>query len=649
MAVFQGRVSDVFTFRNNKPGSSCEFCLQEEYPVVLDCCEFIQLNRGDRVAIIGKKEGGKIWASAYRNFTLGITGTKVSSKLGMLVGFIFIVAIIFSVFAMINPAIFVGLLAIVGISIYKFIKAYKARSDLNRLEKLPIKQSPKDDPYHLKLNFEKFERTPVFNGSAYYEGDPVLAVGKYRKLIAETLSECFGATGEKMIDRLNSIEGELSGKTVAHIKKTNIDCNNIRHSGILPSEDELAELKSNCEKILWELKLFNEPYETPLEFLRCNTPDFEGKTDIWFNDLSPILTVFLYSGRIEKILKYEYGADGSGIKDLAYSVRDALPKDIYSVILKIGSLRNEIANEEDFEIRNLKGLKIEAESAIKMLLEDPEAPETEDIPLQAKNKGAQFAYAFIVPVAFLGVLLFIGNSYLDSKGVEFSWFEAASESINKAVAETVPTKSYGLTINTVPSDCRVRIMNIGPVYHPGIKLTPGTYDILVDTPGHISKRFKVEISNSDTSKIVVLEKIETPEPTALDKLKERVKYSEPKHSRQSLNQVSPAEDKRHDRTESVLDVIEIYRVETAYKIQKNWAFSEQLNNKERTLQNALTFKVMPSGEIRDLFFNDRSGNVQFDDSAYGAVINASPVDPHPEAINRPYVQMVLRFVPEGIK
>ena len=97
------------------------------------------------------------------------------------------------------------------------------------------------------------------------------------------------------------------------------------------------------------------------------------------------------------------------------------------------------------------------------------------------------------------------------------------------------------------------------------------------------------------------------------------------------------------------ELIDIYRVEIAYQIQKNWAFPEQLAGGRSDLQTLLVFKVMPNGEIRDLFFTDRSGNSHFDESAYRAVMKANPVDSHPAGIIRPYVQMGLRFTPEGVK
>lgn len=98
----------------------------------------------------------------------------------------------------------------------------------------------------------------------------------------------------------------------------------------------------------------------------------------------------------------------------------------------------------------------------------------------------------------------------------------------------------------------------------------------------------------------------------------------------------------------VLKLADIYRLEIAYRIQKNWAFSEQLAGRGADLQVSLVFRVMPSGEIRDVWFTDRSGNSYLDDSAYKAVMKSNPVDPHPAGLSLPYVEVGLRFGPEGI-
>ena len=141
--------------------------------------------------------------------------------------------------------------------------------------------------------------------------------------------------------------------------------------------------------------------------------------------------------------------------------------------------------------------------------------------------------------------------------------------------------------------------------------------------------------------------------SALDRLKTKVEEQEVE--KRLRTEESPAQPSAATGSEGtgqggrVGELIDIYRVEIAYQIQKNWAFPDQLAGGRSDLQTLLVFKVMPNGEIRDLFFTDRSGNTHFDESAYRAVMKTNPVDPHPAGIIRPYVQMGLRFTPEGVK
>jgi colicin import membrane protein len=97
------------------------------------------------------------------------------------------------------------------------------------------------------------------------------------------------------------------------------------------------------------------------------------------------------------------------------------------------------------------------------------------------------------------------------------------------------------------------------------------------------------------------------------------------------------------------ELIDLYRLEIAYEINKNWAFAEQLSGGGKKLMASLAFKVMPDGTITDIFFTDRSGNQYLDDSAYRAIKKSSPVKPHPEKLSRAYVEMGLRFTPEGVR
>lgn len=97
-----------------------------------------------------------------------------------------------------------------------------------------------------------------------------------------------------------------------------------------------------------------------------------------------------------------------------------------------------------------------------------------------------------------------------------------------------------------------------------------------------------------------------------------------------------------------LALIDIYRVEIAFQIQKKWAFSESLAGGRKDLSAELAFTVLPDGRIQDIWFDKRSGNRYLDESARKAVVKSNPVAPHPVGILRPYVTVGLRFTPEGV-
>jgi colicin import membrane protein len=97
-----------------------------------------------------------------------------------------------------------------------------------------------------------------------------------------------------------------------------------------------------------------------------------------------------------------------------------------------------------------------------------------------------------------------------------------------------------------------------------------------------------------------------------------------------------------------IELIDLYRLEIAYAVQKNWAFAEQLGGGKQ-LVASIVFKVMPDGKLTDIFFTDHSGNSYLDDSAYKAIVKTSPVKPFPPGLSRSYIEMGLRFTPEGVR
>ena len=76
------------------------------------------------------------------------------------------------------------------------------------------------------------------------------------------------------------------------------------------------------------------------------------------------------------------------------------------------------------------------------------------------------------------------------------------------LSTVVFAEKYSLTVNATPSDSRIRIMNIKPKYHDGIRLLPGSYKIVVDKSSYSSKTKWIKIKNQDKTIQVVLQTVE---------------------------------------------------------------------------------------------------------------------------------------------
>ena len=60
-----------------------------------------------------------------------------------------------------------------------------------------------------------------------------------------------------------------------------------------------------------------------------------------------------------------------------------------------------------------------------------------------------------------------------------------------------------LQVNTDPEGARVRILNIGPPYHPGIELPPGSYHIEVSSPGYRTDTQWIPLSAGESKQIQI--------------------------------------------------------------------------------------------------------------------------------------------------
>ena len=98
-----------------------------------------------------------------------------------------------------------------------------------------------------------------------------------------------------------------------------------------------------------------------------------------------------------------------------------------------------------------------------------------------------------------------------------------------------------------------------------------------------------------------------------------------------------------------LELIDIYRAQISYYIEKNWAFSKQLAGGRIDLAAVVVIRIMRNGEIKDVWFEKKSGNTYFDESAYKAVMKSNPLPMLPKGYLRPYYNLGLIFTPSGLR
>ena len=145
--------------------------------------------------------------------------------------------------------------------------------------------------------------------------------------------------------------------------------------------------------------------------------------------------------------------------------------------------------------------------------------------------------------------------------------------------------------------------------------------------------------------------------SALAKLEEKVKRQGPTQAlkRQAASGTLPSAGgggyggTSGDLSARALSQLDIYKAEVAYQVQKHWAFSEQLAGISKKLEAVLVIKILPSGEITDIWFEKRSGNRYLDDSAYKAIKKTNPLPRLPDGYLRPFYNLGLIFTPSGLR
>jgi len=99
----------------------------------------------------------------------------------------------------------------------------------------------------------------------------------------------------------------------------------------------------------------------------------------------------------------------------------------------------------------------------------------------------------------------------------------------------------------------------------------------------------------------------------------------------------------------MLKPIDIYKAEIPYHIEKNWAFPEQLTGGDTDLVAVVVIKIMQNGAIKDIWFEKKSGDSYFDESAFKAVKKSDPLPKLPKEYLKAYYNLGLIFTPSGLK
>lgn len=102
-------------------------------------------------------------------------------------------------------------------------------------------------------------------------------------------------------------------------------------------------------------------------------------------------------------------------------------------------------------------------------------------------------------------------------------------------------------------------------------------------------------------------------------------------------------------TKKTLELLDIYHAEIWDLIRRNWAYSPALDQGPKNPEAVIIVKIMRNGEIRDMWFEERSGSRYFDDSCLKAVKKSNPLPPLPDGFLKPFHEVGFRFTPSELR
>lgn len=98
-----------------------------------------------------------------------------------------------------------------------------------------------------------------------------------------------------------------------------------------------------------------------------------------------------------------------------------------------------------------------------------------------------------------------------------------------------------------------------------------------------------------------------------------------------------------------VDLLDIYNAEIWDRIRKNWAFSAELAEGRDDWEAIIIVKIMRQGEVRDVWFEKRSGNAYYDSTVMAAVKKSDPLPPLPLGYLGPFYEVGFRFNPTQLR
>ena len=148
--------------------------------------------------------------------------------------------------------------------------------------------------------------------------------------------------------------------------------------------------------------------------------------------------------------------------------------------------------------------------------------------------------------------------------------------------------------------------------------------------------------------------------SAIKNIEKRVETSRPDPIQQALDRIqenlkeeekyaSTANSGTSGKGKPTSDVELAYIADIVVSINKNWAFNDQMAGGEKNLYNLVVIEIKRNGEIKNVWFDQRSGNSYFDESTRKAIWKSNPLPPLPKEIPGSSKEVGFRFIPEGIK